>query len=92
MRRLLMLGVLGVGLAGVGCATDRQSSTDTAAPQSPTPDLMNANRLQGRNRAPGPFDNQGSPGYDPMTSPQQGVPMTGFQSTQQRMNRPFMGP
>jgi hypothetical protein len=89
-----MLGVLCVGLAGAGCATDRQSSTatDAAAPKDATPDLMNANRLQGRNRTPGPFDNQGAPGYDPITSPQQGVPMTGFQSMQQRMNRPYMGP
>ena len=93
MRRLLLLGVMCLGFAGAGCATNRQSSTaDTSAPKPPTPDLANANRLEGRTRSPGFLDNQANPQYDPMTSPQQGMPMTGYQAMQQRMNRSFGAP
>ena len=87
MRRLLFLGVMALGLAGAGCATDRQSS-DTSAQKTVAPDVSNPNQLPGRARAGGMFDNQ-MPSQSPFGTPGQGMPQTGFQRYSQQMYRGF---
>ena len=92
MRRLLLLGVLSLGLAGAGCATNRQSTSATSTPKTATPELADANQIPGRNRAGGMFDNQAPSSSNPLTPNASGIPMTGFQSVQQRMNRSYGAP
>ncbi len=84
MRRLLFVGVMALGLAGMGCATSQQSSTAGGTQKVNAPELTNANRLEGRAKANGLFDNQmatQNPGFAPM----QGVPQTAFQRMDNRM-------
>jgi hypothetical protein len=87
MRRLLFLGGIALGLAGAGCATDRQSS-DTTAQKSVVPDVTNPNQLPGRAQARGMFDNQ-VPTQQPFGMPGQGMPQTPFQRMDQQMYRGF---
>ena len=89
MRRLLFLGVMALGLAGAGCAGDRQS-TDTGTQNTVTPDLANPNQLQGRAQARGLFDNQ-VPSQQPLGMPGQGIPQTSFQRFDQQMFRGSFG-
>ena len=90
MRRLLFLGVIALGLAGAGCAGDRQS-TDTSAQKTVAPDVSNPNQLPGRAQARGLFDNQ-MPSQQPFGMPGQGMPQTGFQRMDQQMYRGSFGP
>lgn len=96
MRRLLFVGVMALGLAGMGCATGSQSSTAGGTQKVNAPELANPTQLQGRAKAQGWLDNQVStqnplaPTQGPM--PATGMPQTGFQRIDNRMyNGTFNG-
>lgn len=97
MRRLLFVGVMALGLAGLGCATGSQSSTSGSTRKFQAPDLTNPTQLQGRNKAQGFLDNQVAT-QSPMTPtqgpmPVQAMPQTGYQRMENQMyGRTFGAP